>query len=270
VKSLIHTPELHSFATAIVALYASTSGSFAGYLCARWLQATSFLLVYVVVMGLVLCIALWSLRLGFVTEHSISASIWGAPTGVTAGVAAVWGDRMVKRYVWRRRPGHRRVRRSSQTRAQVGPGSLRPLPIPESFALAPTGRRPTASPIRRVSTLTAPLRLLALLVSAAVLEETLFRGVLVELALGVHPWPVAAISVAVTAALFALMHIPFGLVEVLSKLPLSILALATVLALGTVVPAMLAHVLFNVWMWRAAAIGHHPVLTDRRFSFGEG
>jgi hypothetical protein len=70
---------------------------------------------------------------------------------------------------------------------------------------------------------------------------------------------VAVISVAATAVLFALVHIPFGLVEVFSKLPLSILALATVLMLGTVVPAMLAHVLFNVWMWRALVVPlrHH-------------
>jgi membrane protease YdiL (CAAX protease family) len=91
----------------------------------------------------------------------------------------------------------------------------------------------------------------ALLVSAAALEEVLFRGVLVELSLSLRSPALTATCLLASLLAFALTHVALGWAEVFAKLPLGALALISVLLLPSVVPAILAHVLFNLHAWRA-------------------
>jgi hypothetical protein len=90
---------------------------------------------------------------------------------------------------------------------------------------------------------------LAHLVVCAGLEELLFRGVIVSLAFTV---PVAAGTVMVltlSVAMFGAAHADLGLGQALAVLPLGLLALASVLVSGSVVPAVVAHVVMNVRAW---------------------
>jgi membrane protease YdiL (CAAX protease family) len=88
------------------------------------------------------------------------------------------------------------------------------------------------------------------LLIAAVLEELVYRGLLVSvcyLPAGIG-WNALLLLVMMTV--FALSHIWFGWAHVLAKLPLSATTMVTVLALGTVLPAIVAHVFFNYRIWR--------------------
>jgi membrane protein YdbS with pleckstrin-like domain len=51
--------------------------------------------------------------------------------------------------------------------------------------------------------------------------------------------------------MFCAAHLHFGWAGAVAKLPLTVLALAAVLLLGTVWPAVVAHVLFNYRVWRS-------------------
>jgi hypothetical protein len=78
----------------------------------------------------------------------------------------------------------------------------------------------------------------------------MYRNVLVNASFLLGSWLAVAAGLCGTLALFAVAHVRFGWLHVVAKLPLGALALATVLALGTVVAAAAAHVVFNLLVWR--------------------
>jgi membrane protease YdiL (CAAX protease family) len=86
------------------------------------------------------------------------------------------------------------------------------------------------------------------LVATAVAEECAFRGLVLHSVLAGPGW-VAALGVPAVVAAFALSHIFFGWAQVLAKLPLSVLATAAALALGSVLAAAVGHALFNAYAW---------------------
>ncbi|MBB5342005.1 CPBP family intramembrane glutamic endopeptidase [Tunturiibacter gelidoferens] len=88
----------------------------------------------------------------------------------------------------------------------------------------------------------------ALLMSATVafLEELMFRGYLVQLCLSIPFLLLSGMALLFSALLFAITHIYYGYEQVLAKLPLSILALLSVLTTHTLLAAIVAHVVFNL------------------------
>jgi len=88
------------------------------------------------------------------------------------------------------------------------------------------------------------------IVTAAVLEEGFFRGVLLRTALLPQSLVVATALVCFTVVAFSVAHVFFGWEHVLAKTPLGIAAACSVLALGSLLPAVVAHVWFNVSVWR--------------------
>lgn len=87
------------------------------------------------------------------------------------------------------------------------------------------------------------------LLASALLEECAFRGLVLHSALSGPGW-VAVLAVPVVTVAFALSHIFFGWPQVAAKLPLSVLATAAVLLVGSVAAAALGHALFNAYAWR--------------------
>jgi membrane protease YdiL (CAAX protease family) len=225
-KLLTLTPDVETYAVAGIAVYALACGPLAEYLHSSWPRARRprFLLVYVGVMAAIAAVALVVLELPSVTGGSPVALSLAFPVGMTIGFLAIRWDALV------RRTARARARRDARKRA------VRVESRPA--AAAPGGEQPGS-----VSTL-------ALLLAVAILEEVLFRGVLVDLALSLSS-PAAVACVAGTLAAFALSHVYWGWSEVASKGMLGALALVSVLALGTVVPAVVAHAVLNTYSWRA-------------------
>lgn len=87
----------------------------------------------------------------------------------------------------------------------------------------------------------------ALLVAIAVLEEVLFRGQLVTI---VRSWSLTwfwTLSILLMTTLtFAATHVAGGVGEVLGKIPLSVACLGAVLLSAVILPAICAHVVFNL------------------------
>ena len=82
---------------------------------------------------------------------------------------------------------------------------------------------------------------------SAVVEELIFRGLLLSaLAAPLGWWP----AIAVSALIFGLHHVTFGPVSIVSKSVGGVLLALQVLLAGTVLPAIVAHLLFQGLVWR--------------------
>ncbi|HEY6797035.1 MAG TPA: CPBP family intramembrane glutamic endopeptidase [Kineosporiaceae bacterium] len=90
---------------------------------------------------------------------------------------------------------------------------------------------------------------LAWLLASAAAEECSFRGFVLHQVAAFPGWDRAVAIAAVTMA-FALSHLFFGWIQVLAKLPLSVLATAAALATGSVLAPLVGHVLFNLQAWQ--------------------
>ena len=209
------TPELRAYVVAAVAVYslacAPTAALVQSLLPSR--RRPPFLPVYVATLLGVAAIAAGALRLPGVrwSSWTIAALL----VGLVAGEAAVRADGL--------------IRRSLRRRAPYTP-VIRP-----AVAAPPTAAHTT----------------LALLLAVAVLEEILYRGVLVDLSLEL-PLVAAALCIAATVVAFAAAHVYWGWIEMVAKLPLGLAALLASLPFRVVLGAIVAHVVFNTRAWLAA------------------
>lgn len=220
---------------AVVAVLCVSSGSLAGLLHQRFFsdRSEAFLVVHVTVMAAVFGIALVAVELPRVTDAPWPRALAGLPVGVACGIAAVPTELLIKRRA--------RSRRRFVTRPNLSPGRAGPFRS-DVGSLVP---REVTAPPRRLPAI------LGLLVLAGTLEEVLFRGVAVDLALDLPSRALGAACVVAVTACFALSHLPLGWADVVAKLPLGLLALAVTFAFGSIIPAAAAHVVFNIAMWRA-------------------
>jgi membrane protease YdiL (CAAX protease family) len=83
-------------------------------------------------------------------------------------------------------------------------------------------------------------------VLAAVLEEIVYRGYLISLCSEIPNTALYTVALSSTVLAFAAAHIYSGPAQALAKLPLGLLAIAAVLISGALLPAIVAHVLFNL------------------------
>jgi hypothetical protein len=89
------------------------------------------------------------------------------------------------------------------------------------------------------------------LATIGALEELDYRGALVGACFLVPSTALRTAALAASVAAFALSHIWFGWPHVAAKVPLGVLTMAAALVAGSVVPAVVAHVVFNVAVARA-------------------
>jgi membrane protease YdiL (CAAX protease family) len=177
-------------------------------------------------------------------SHDIRLAV---ATSLVAGPAAGWlagrlDVRISRRLSSGTSPTATRTRAATNVRlrpvglgsAAAGAGRMRDLASATSWAPVRRNRRLRAGP--------------GLLVAGAVLEECVFRGVLVSAA-GYLPAGAGRVAglVAVVAA-FALSHVFVGWSQVVAKLPLSVLCMVLAVTTGTVAGAAITHAVVN---WRA-------------------
>jgi hypothetical protein len=107
-------------------------------------------------------------------------------------------------------------------------------------------------------------RQLPMIMAVAGLEEILFRGVVIGACRSIPNATLEGAGILGMVLLFAGLHVQFGPSHVASKLPLGALATGAVLATNSVLPAICAHVLFNMSVWhdRSQIAGAKP-LTSR-------
>lgn len=245
--------DTRAYALTALALLSLACLTLAAHLHTRWawVRRLPLLGVHVLLMGALVAAGAVLLGPGSVVQPvpGHPAGWWGLPAGAALG--AVLGPLVVRTDLaittaWRTaRPAPARPAPQRMTAAR-----------PSGFAASGTRvseRRRTG--LVRARNDYAPtdgdLRVrLELLVAVAVGEELVFRGLLTRLALLLPGVWLAAGGLVVAAAVFACSHVFFGWVQVLAKTPLALAACAATLLTGNVLAAVVAHVVFNVWVWR--------------------
>ncbi|MEZ0074778.1 CPBP family intramembrane glutamic endopeptidase [Planotetraspora sp. GP83] len=252
-------PDTRAYALTALALLSLSSLTLAAHLHTRWawVRRLPLLGVHVLLMGALIAAGTVLLGPAAVVQPvpAHPAGWWGVPAGVLSGFAlglvVIRVDRAITT-AWR---GRRATAASARSSALAGPPRMtaaRPAGFAASGTSVSERRRtglvrarndyaPTASDLQ--------VRL-ELLVAVAVGEELVFRGMLTRLALSLADGRLAAAALAVAAAVFSCSHVFFGWVQVLAKTPLAVAACAVTLLTGNVLAAIIAHVVFNVWVWR--------------------
>ncbi|WP_180342422.1 CPBP family intramembrane glutamic endopeptidase [Actinomyces wuliandei] len=90
---------------------------------------------------------------------------------------------------------------------------------------------------------------LAELSLVALLEEVLYRGVLLNLFLSVASLPIRLLAVVSFATLFGLSHYTYGVRQVFLKFTYATLLSVVTIATGAVIAAVVAHLAVNVVSW---------------------
>ncbi|GAA2786902.1 CPBP family intramembrane glutamic endopeptidase [Crossiella cryophila] len=247
---MIHTltPEQQAYALAVLALLGMGCLTLAAHLRTRWLErfGVGFLPAHVVTMAVLCGCGLLLLGPAGILTSSIGATLLAVPLGLAGGVAVIWADGAILRGLSGRRGGN--TRRRAVRGGGEGVHRVRPVPLGDQAA-----RRRTIG-IFKVTGSFAPsaedYRVgLGWLLGVAVLEEIVFRGLLIRLTQLLPEGTQWLGAVAVTV-LFALTHVFFGWDQVLAKLPLAAVALGLALTTGAVLAPALAHALFNLHVWR--------------------
>lgn len=254
-------PDTQSYATAALAVAAPSSIALASHIHVRWLdhRGVRTIPVHTAVLAVVAAFGVVLLGGGVLAQGGGLGLIAALPLGAVLGLAVIHLDTRISRMILRRRaagagvaarpaPPVRGVRvRSAGLTASRERG-------PTSVSTSRRGTAPTAGAPRqawRPNRRDTDLRIgLGWLLAVAVLEELVFRGVLVRLAL--LP-PSTALRIAALAGgvlAFAFSHVFFGWGQALAKLPLAVLSVLAVLLTGNVLAAVIGHAVFNGHVWR--------------------
>jgi hypothetical protein len=237
-KLLTLTPEAQIYLVAMLSVFSLAAGPTAAQIRLLWpgVRRPSFLPVYTATMAVIAGLGLTFLDLEMVAQRSLPAIGLSVLAGLVGGAIAIRSDDTVRRMArrWERRHAARGP--EAERRRQL----LRPPAGRGDKSVAAEAGRDT----------------LAILLVIALLEECLFRGIVVDLSLEVAPAALAAACIVGSLAAFGAAHIYWGWAEMVAKLPLGTVALLASLPFHALVGAVVVHVMFNAHVWLAVkAVG---------------
>ena len=251
------TPDQHAIVLAGVLLAGCSAMPLSSHLQARWLKRHGVRAVPAHVLTLSTTVLLGTLFLGPgwvvppTPRHWLGSSwLWWGLANLVAATAvfgvAVPLDTLVSRAVAdrrRRSPAPHAVRRAEGAR-RVRPTGLGSGRTTATLTSRSAGAGVWVPTTRDTDLAVGPAWLLA----TALAEECAFRGLVLHSALAGPAWA-DAMGVSAVVATFALSHIFFGWGQVVAKLPLSVMATASALLLGSVLASVVGHALFNAYAW---------------------
>jgi Type II CAAX prenyl endopeptidase Rce1-like len=232
---------MRDYALTALFLWGTTGMAVASHVHGRWLEdrrKVSTVTVYLIVLGLVAGSGMAVLGTAVVWNGDWMGLGASLPIGLLVGMLAWHSDVHLGRTL--------APRTRTTPRRPVHVSRVRPIGMASgSRAAHRVAVNRWGARDRDAATQITLTRLLA----GAMLEEIVYRGVLVQIAITeASRWAtVPLLLIAVVA--FGVSHLPFGWSQALAKLPLSILAMAATLATGTIVAAVIGHVLFNYRVW---------------------
>lgn len=210
--------------------------------------------VYGAVLGVVVALGVTCLGSRFITLPSLPSAALALAAAVPLAWVSFEANLALTRYFRRSMAQRGRARVSPRTTEGFA-ANVRPF-RPNAKRVVPN-RTPSvggeSGSGRGHATSAAPAPTTGILVAVAVLEELVFRALLMESALSVLPaarWTAIGL-VALGVGLFCLGHVHYGAVEALGKLPLALLVTVPTLLTGSCLTACLVHVGFNLKVARA-------------------
>jgi hypothetical protein len=245
-------PDASGYGLAILVVHGLGCFSLAAHLHARWFanKAVDALTVHVWVKG---GIVVWG---ALIVEPSylFNSLLIDLTVGMACGVAGGWlaftCDLAIARRLWRR------ARRHGGAAGHTPPdpnAHFRVKNIPTTLETRSARCRPTGLQTATTQFLAAGTRgryRLWSTVALAVFEELIFRGFLIAVCYGLPDKTLIAGGVTGTVLVFVLSHVSFGWPQVFAKTGLAVMTVSVRLATGSVTAAVLAHVLYNVLVWR--------------------
>lgn len=255
--------DAHVYLVAAVLVGGAGGVAIASHLHVRWLDRRGWPAVAVhALVFAVLAVA----GVAVIGWHTLNRGGWagaaaGAAAGGPAGIAVSHLDLWLTRWMTRRGAGTGRAGATRDAAARGRAPLTAPRPATTSRVRATPVARDLAGSVsygRSPATWTPTARdtavptALSWLLTAAVAEECVFRGVLTTAAAGVAWLPGRAACLAAAMAVFCLSHLYFGWPQVAAKAPLSLLATVLVLVTGCVAGAVVMHVVVNARVWRSA------------------
>jgi len=229
-SDLILTPDLQRYLLAAAVVLGVGGSTVATRLHQRWMaiHGVSFTAVY----GVTLIVAIVCGTLALGTVPLLLPSVVRLPIDLALGLVIGGGafaiDRAINRR-WQRRD----LRRLS---------SQPVIPRNEQRVW-----RATSAPAHVSATEPASRRDLVVI---AVLEEVVFRGVLIRIALSVTSTAVIGMLLLAITVVFALEHLHFGWSHVAGKLPFSAAVTVAAAVLGSTVIPIAAHLTLNLLVFR--------------------
>lgn len=255
----IPIPEGDSYGVALALIYGLGALPLSALCHARWLagRGLGFPATYLCVLALV---NLWGFVVvgeGVLLPHGRGAASAAVVTGVAAGWLAQQNDRMIIRYALRRNASVRSVA-TAEKMAGVPFRQGANAGLQANSALAGQARNRRKLAPQRLAEGWGDWRLavsdstpgLFGLAAGGALEELSYRGFILQICLQAPSVLLRTAGLVATTAVFALSHIWFGWAHVTGKAALGVLALGLALGFQSVVPAIVAHVTFNVLAWR--------------------
>ena len=255
-------PNVDNFALAALVMLTLGSFGLSSHLHARWFSSTAVDLIQVncLVKGSILAWALWLLPDGKYFMASMTGLIPAIGAGVL-GFLVCW-----RWELWFLRWASRKWRNRPEPRATGG----EPTNYVSMKTVLPSGvgrrdRRKQVAGDRVFSKFSTEQavdihRFNEFSVACvAVLEEILFRGMLVYVCLVPNSLLLNFLGLSAVSAIFCMSHISFGLRHVIAKIPMAILTLVCVLTTQNVLAPVVLHVIFNLRVVREARSSNKSV-----------
>lgn len=242
----ILTPDVHLYGLTIAIILCLAVHSLTTHLrdtwLARWKQLEFW---HAHILAMVLTVTWASVAMDPIALFTASPLriLLSLPIGLGVGWVAVRIDHLIARRLSRRSL-------HNKTRESAGQRRNRMSHMQQAWTVRPVGSAPeTEQRKNERPRVDKPRSSAWILVGIAVLEEIIFRGFLVQACFLLEGVVWTGLALLGTAAVFALAHVQFGWSQVISKVPLAVLTLVSVLCLDTVIPAILIHATFNWSIW---------------------
>lgn len=250
-------PEAGSYGIVILVVYSLSAFSVTLQLYYRRLneKGVNFALLYSGVMVFTISWGVLVLGPEHIFGDSVIAWVLSLPIGLVVGSLAGWSDRAIIRHLSRSRSmlkdGARQDRRSGMKHIRhEGVLQVRSTHIPVSRQIAKKRSLKLSQGEQNLRQVLANQQPgLWSLIAVAGLEEIIYRGLLVKACFLLPNSFLITGALVGTVMAFALSHIWYGWSHVFAKLPLGVLALLTAIGFGTVLPAIVAHMIFNRKVW---------------------
>lgn len=252
VRTLI--PDGASYGLALLIVFACGGSSLAAHVQRRWADARGLPLV-TIYCGVLLVVVIWGcllLPLETLLRASVIALAAWTVCGTVAGLGMYWIEA--------------RIRRTSRQAPAERPRQIPRHPMDRSLRTGPIVRVGAGQRRRAIGIAHAPPRQfsqfsysLPVVLIVAVLEEAIFRGFFLILALQLQGSTAQAVGMVTGCLVFGLIHVWFGLREVVAKLPFGVVNVIGTLASGNLAFAVASHVVFN-WLAHRRLAGA-PVVT---------
>lgn len=237
------TPDIKIYVMAILVTWCLGSSSIASHFYSRWFANSNIqaLFIQCVVKALICVAASFIIPVSTLFDAPVWVFVASVPVGLMGGKLAVDIELLINRYTQRRKTFSRVSANSIYFSYNGAKGKI--VSLAPTLARSKTNLKKLHEHGAANEKIIRNYNLVTLLV-IAILEEIIFRGVLLQCCL-LLPVSIAGGAMVMTVICFGASHAGFGIYQMISKTLLGALCLMAALTCHTVLPAIIIHCYLN-------------------------